>query len=85
MSYKIQIEKRALKQLASLQKPFNKKIKSIISSLIDDPRPKGIKKLHGKKSIYRLRQGRYRIAIFIDDKSKCVKILKVDDRKDVYK
>ncbi|MBT4382182.1 MAG: type II toxin-antitoxin system RelE/ParE family toxin [Candidatus Marinimicrobia bacterium] len=84
-SYKIQIEKRALKQLSSLPKQFKSRIKSVISSLAEKPRPSGIKKLHGKMGIYRIRQGRYRVILYIDDKNKMIQILKIGDRKAVYK
>lgn len=85
MPYKIQIEKKALKQLSALPKQFRSQIKTAISSLTHDPRPKGIKKLHGKRSIYRIRKGRFRILLYINNAQKQIQILKVGDRKDVYK
>jgi len=35
--------------------------------------------------IYRIRQGRYRVILYIDDKNKMIQILKIGDRKAVYK
>ncbi len=85
MPYKIQIEKHALKKLGLIPKHFKTQIKSKISLLSENPRPSGIKKLYNNNSIYRIRQGNYRIIYFIDDKEKLVKILKVGDRKYIYK
>ncbi|NHZ86465.1 MAG: type II toxin-antitoxin system RelE/ParE family toxin [Planctomycetia bacterium] len=85
MSYKIQIEKRVLKQIATLPKPFKKQIKIFITALSEDPRPAGIKKLQSNKSIFRQRKGKYRIIFTIDGKNKFIKILKVGHRKNVYK
>ncbi|MCH7613714.1 MAG: type II toxin-antitoxin system RelE/ParE family toxin [Candidatus Marinimicrobia bacterium] len=84
MSYKIQIEKHVLKQIAILPKPFKNQIKSFITVLSENPRPTGIKKLQSSKSIYRQRKGKYRIIFFINDKNEYVKILKVGHRKNVY-
>ena len=85
MPYNIQIEKRALKRFNSIPHPFQKRIKSGISNLSTEPRPNGVKKLQGEQSIYRLRFGAYRVIYHIDEKIKKVKILKVGDRKDIYK
>ncbi len=85
MSYKIQIEKRVLKQIATIPKPFKNQIKTFITALSENPRPAGIKKLQSSKSIYRQRKGKYKIIFFIDDKNKLVKILKAGHQKNVYK
>lgn len=85
MSYKIQIEKRVLKQIATIPKPFKNQIKTLITALSENPRPAGIKKLQRSISIYRQRKSKYRIIYFIDDKNKYVKILKVGHRKNIYK
>ena len=85
MAYKISIEKRALKELKSIPMPYRKKLKIKISSLAINPRSLNVKKLQGEKSIYRIRQGSYRVLFFLDDNKKLIKILKAGDRKDVYK
>lgn len=85
MSYKIQIEKRVLKQITSLPKPFKNQIKTFITALSENPRPTGIIKLQRSKSIYRQRKGKFRIIFFIDDKNKYVTILKVGHQKNIYK
>ncbi|MBC8345890.1 MAG: type II toxin-antitoxin system RelE/ParE family toxin [Candidatus Marinimicrobia bacterium] len=85
MVFTLRIEKRVVKQLLKIDGVNRKRIKRKISSLSLLPRPHGVKKLSGRDAIYRIRQGNYRVIYCIDDKNQIIKILKVDDRKDVYK
>ena len=51
-----------------------------------DPRPNGVEKLAGGDvSRYRVRVGDYRIVYRIDDQVLTVLVLKVGDRKEVYR
>ena len=52
--------------------------------LASDPRPYGCEKLSGAEK-YRIRQGDYRILYEIDDSTKSVIIVKVGNRKEVYR
>lgn len=54
-----------------------------IRSLSANPRPPGIEHLKGNS--YRLRDGDYRILYDVDDANKSVEIIRVRDRKDVYR
>jgi mRNA interferase RelE/StbE len=49
------------------------------------PRPFGREKLPGKEDLYRLRVGRYRIVYSIGDAEFFVLIVRVGDRKNVYR
>ena len=49
------------------------------------PRPSGSEKLAGRLSLYRVRQGNYRVIYSVDDQSHVVDIIKVGHRRDVYR
>jgi mRNA interferase RelE/StbE len=52
--------------------------------LAREPRPHGCEKLSGAER-YRIRQGNYRILHEIDDSTKSVTIVKLGNRKEVYR
>ena len=83
--YKILIKASAAKEIEKIrtQKDRRRVVKKI-RSLADDPRPRGCEKLSGKE-LYRVRQGNYRIVYSIEDDKLIVHIIKVGDRKDVYR
>ena len=83
MSYTVCIKRSAEKELDRLPiKVYDRIIKQLIS-LSDNPRPHGVKKLHGREG-YRIRVGDYRILYVIDDNEKKVEIVSVAHRKEVY-
>ncbi len=53
--------------------------------LAREPRPMGVRKLAGADEAYRIRVGQYRIIYQIDDRAIFVLVLKVGNRKDIYK
>ena len=55
-----------------------------IDSLADNPRPPGALKLSGLER-YRIRQGRYCILYTIEDSVLVVHLIKIGDRKNVYR
>lgn len=58
----------------------------VIDGLAENPRSHGYKKLHGKlKAFYRMDTGNYRVVYEIHDNVLTVIIVKVGDRRDVYK
>jgi mRNA interferase RelE/StbE len=82
--YRIEIKKSAIKELNTIPRKDLKKIVLKISSLSDDPRPKGCVKLSGMER-YRIRQGNYRILYSIDDEILVVYVVKIRHRKEVYR
>jgi len=82
--YRIEIKKSAIKELNTIPRKDLKKIVLKISSLSDDPRPKGCVKLSGMER-YRIRQGNYRILYSIDDEILVVYVVKIGHRKEVYR
>jgi mRNA interferase RelE/StbE len=83
--YSLRIKKSAIKDLEAIgTKADRNRVIKRIQSLADDPRPHGSQKLSGREH-YRTRQGRYRILYTIADQELIVYVIKVADRKDVYR
>lgn len=83
--YSIRIKKSARRELEAVDsKADRRRIVKRIESLATDPRPRGSVKLSGLDR-YRIRQGRYRILYTIEDTELIVYVIKLGDRKDVYK
>ena len=84
-SYKVFIKPSAVKELegAASIKDRNK-IAAKILGLADHPRPAGSVKLSGEEK-YRLRFRHFRIVYSIDDAKREVRVVKIAQRKDVYR
>lgn len=50
-----------------------------------EPTPQGVKKLAGGVALYRIREGDYRIIYTIRDKELIVLVVKIGDRKEIYR
>ena len=85
-SYRILIKKSAAKELESIAgKKDRERITRRILALANDPRPLGVEKLSGTSEKYRIRQGDFRILYEILDDVLVVNVVKIGDRKDVYR
>ena len=82
--YSIVVKESVWKDLKRIPKKDVRRILSAIRSLADDPRPVHSKKLSGQER-YRLRQGNYRILYSIEDDRLVICVVKVGDRRDVYR
>lgn len=84
-AYQIEVAPAAQRQL----KKFSPKIRHLIIKKLEDlshnPRPIGIKKLSGIENLYRIRVGDFRIIYSIDDKILLILVVKIGDRKEIYK
>ncbi|PPJ61797.1 type II toxin-antitoxin system RelE family toxin [Cuspidothrix issatschenkoi] len=85
MTYQVIIPNPVEKQLENLSQNINERILEKILSLVENPRPSGVKKLKGFKNEYRIRVGDYRVRYEIDDENLTVIVLHCSHRKDVYK
>jgi mRNA interferase RelE/StbE len=83
-NYNVQIRRSAEKEIEKLPKKDRQKVIEKIKGLRENPRPSGVKKLSGEEK-YRLRQGIYRILYEVHDAIVTVVVVKVADRKDVYR
>jgi mRNA interferase RelE/StbE len=82
--YRIVFKKSVAKDLKKIPKKDVSKILKVIRSLADNPRPPQVKKLSGQDR-YRMRQGNYRILYSIEDAQLIITVVKVGDRRDVYR
>ena len=83
--YSLRIKKSARKELESIAtKADRQRVIGRIELLADNPRPPGALKVSGLER-YRVRQGRYRILYTIEDSLLVIQVIKIGDRKDVYR
>jgi mRNA interferase RelE/StbE len=85
MVYSILLAPPAERQLKSLTESVQKRIVKRLKSLRENPRPQGVKKLTGEEDLYRIREGDYRIIYTIQDKELIVLVVKIGNRKEVYR
>jgi mRNA interferase RelE/StbE len=85
MSYEVQILPKAARQIKALSLEIRQDITLTIQSLVNEPRPIGVKKLSGEKDIYRVRIGNYRVLYQIIDKVLVVVFVSVGHRREVYR
>ncbi len=80
MEYRVEVKKRAIKELARLQPDMGRRILHSIESLASNPRPRQSSELSESVSSYRLRVGDYRVLYQIDDNDKMIIVFKVGHR-----
>ena len=83
MAYTVRFKPSAFETLSGPPKADQRRVFKHIESLGQNPHPPGSAKLKGAKGLLRLRSGRHRVIYRIQ--AKTVWILKVGDRKDVYR
>ncbi len=85
MAYSILLAPPAERQLKAFPQAVQKRLVKRLKGLQTNPRPQGVKKLAGEDDLYRVREGNYRIIYTIRDKALIVLVLKIGDRKEVYR
>jgi mRNA interferase RelE/StbE len=83
--HEILLERGAEKDLNRLAPDVFQRVITAIRALKTSTRPPGSKKLTGTRGGWRVRVGDYRIIYEIDDRTKCVRILRVRHRREVYR
>lgn len=84
VEYRVEILRRAQKQLARVPTEVYPRLVQAIRALAEDPRPNGCLKLQGREG-WRVRVGRHRVLYEIDDSGRCVLIVDVGDRREIYR
>jgi mRNA interferase RelE/StbE len=82
--YKVSIKPSAAKEIEALPKKDRIRVIKRIKDLSENPRPPGCEKLSGNDK-YRVRQGQYRIVYSISDEELVVLVVKVANRREVYR
>jgi mRNA interferase RelE/StbE len=78
----------ALRELEKLDPSVRRKVFSDIEKLKEDPRPHGVEKMETKEKLYRIYVGpgkNYRAIYQIRDEALLILVVKVGDRKEVYR
>jgi len=87
VSYRVEITRRAMKGLGSLPGSIRRDIASRLAALAENPRPESAESLRHPPlaGLWKLRCGDYRVVYDIDDAGRCVAVLRVGHRHNVYK
>jgi len=83
--YAITLKPQAQKFIEQQPKKIQRQLVAKIESLDKEPRHAQSKLLHSEKQVYRLRSGDFRIIYQIKDDRLLVLVVRVGDRKDIYK
>ena len=84
MAYKIVLTRSAIKELGGLSSKVHANVVKHLRRLENEPRGVGSEKLAGIEA-YKLRVGNHRVIYEINDRNKEVRVVMVDDRKQVYR
>jgi len=82
--YKLEFATSIRKDLKKVDKKEVRRILTSIEKLAEEPRPSGSKKLTNEE-LYRIRIGNYRVIYEVHDGRLVVLIVKVGNRKDIYR
>jgi mRNA interferase RelE/StbE len=85
MAYTVLLAPPAERQLKAFAPPVQKRLVRRLKTLRDNPRPQGVKKLAGEDDLYRIREGDYRIIYAIQDKELIILVVKIGNRKEIYR
>jgi mRNA interferase RelE/StbE len=84
--YRLDIAPAALRALAKLAPPDQRRIRRAIDDLESDPRPPGALLLAGAaRRLWRLRVGDYRVIYEIRDDVLVVLVIRIGHRREVYR
>lgn len=84
MAQRIELKPSAVRALSGLPPKDRRRIASKIDSLAENPRPRGAEKIEGRKNLYRVRSGDYRIIYEVQDKFLLILVVKIGHRREVY-
>lgn len=83
--YAITFARSARRELGSLDAPVVGRLFPRIEGLAGNPRPQNCVKLRGRRNLWRMRVGDYRVVYTVDDDEKVVDIIAVRHRRDAYR
>lgn len=84
-TYRVFLTPAADRQVAELPRPAREMVAAAIVALSSNPRPAGCAKLAIADDVWRVRVRVYRIIYRIIDDQLIVTVVKIGDRKDVYR
>jgi mRNA interferase RelE/StbE len=83
--YRIELKRSAEREFRRLDRKTQRGVARKIDGLATEPRPARVEKLAGTENRYRIRVGDIRIVYQIEDRVLLILILRIRDRKDVYR
>jgi len=83
VSWQVEIDRPALKQIAALDRLLRRRIAAAIDKLAEDPRPPGCRKVV-TTDLWRIRVGDYRIKYSVIDERLVVLVVEVVHRSRAY-
>lgn len=81
----MEIAPRAAREIRKLPRHIQARVIDAATALQDDPRPHGAKLLAGARDLWRVRSGNYRVLYRIQDDALIVLVVRVADRREVYR
>jgi mRNA interferase RelE/StbE len=84
-SFEIEISRTAEKQLRNLAEKDQLRVIRAMLALADEPHPRGSRKLSGYDDVFRIRVGRFRVLYSVYERRLVILVLKIGQRKDVYR
>jgi len=85
MTYEIVFKKSVKKDIRGIPQLVMRRIQAALLGLRENPFPEEAKKLQGYDTCYRIRVGNYRIIYEVAATIKIITIMRIADRKDVYR
>ena len=82
--YTISFARSARDELEALNVTTIDRIFPRIEALASEPRPRGCRKLHGERNLWRIRIGDYRVVYAIYDKKQSIDVIAVRHRSKAY-
>ncbi|MBV6758601.1 type II toxin-antitoxin system RelE family toxin [Rhodococcus opacus] len=80
--YSVQVPRKVVKTIASLQRTEQRRIQGAIELLAENPRPPSCTAMVGYSNTYRVRVGTYRIIYEVRDRELIVIVIHVGHRRD---
>lgn len=84
-AYSVEFTPAAERQFAKLSSTARTLVAAVVVTLASNPRPHGCMKLAGADDLWRVRAQQYRVIYRLLEKRLVVTVVKVGDRKDVYR
>lgn len=85
MAHTVELTARAARDLKAIPRVDQVRIAKRIDGLAENPRPYGVRKLEGEEGLYRIRVGDFRIIYMIEDQRLVVVVIRIGNRRDVYR
>ena len=85
MTYRVQLSKRASRELDSLERKEQQRVRAALDLVAENPRPPRCVAMSGYQSTYRVRVGDYRIVYEVRDNELFVFVINIGHRRSIYR